>query len=66
MGQVPVALTLRQIVEAMKRDTAHFLASLDDAVDYLLKNLRSNDILLVLSAGDADQISARVLADLKE
>jgi len=31
---------------------------------YMLKHLRRNDVLLVLSAGDADQISAKVLAGL--
>ncbi len=56
----------RQVVEAMKRSTAHFIPTLDASVDYLLQNLRSNDILLVLSAGDADEISIRVLAGLRK
>jgi hypothetical protein len=30
----------------------------------LLKHLRGGDVLLVLSAGDADQVSANVLAGL--
>jgi UDP-N-acetylmuramate-alanine ligase len=32
----------------------------------LLKNLGSKDVLIVLSAGDADQISTNVLKGLKE
>lgn len=56
----------RQVVEAMKRSTAHFIPTLEASVDYLLRYLRRNDVLLVLSAGDADQISTRVLAGLKK
>ena len=55
----------KQVVEAMSRP-AHFIASLSEASDYLIKNLRPGDVLLVLSAGDADQISTEVLTRLKE
>jgi UDP-N-acetylmuramate--alanine ligase len=47
-------------------ETALFLPGLEDAGRYLLENLRPGDVLLVLSAGDADQISAKVLAALRE
>lgn len=56
----------RRLVEAMRRESAHFQPTLDDTSDYLLKNLRKNDVLLVLSAGDADQVSAKVLAGLRK
>lgn len=56
----------KQVVDAMQRDSAHFVASLDDTVAYLLQHLHKNDVLLVLSAGDADQVSTRVLAGLKK
>ena len=55
-----------QVVEAMDHPSAHFIAELDDVSAYLLENLQPNDVLLVLSAGDAVQISASVLAGLKE
>ncbi len=55
-----------QVVEAMQRASAQFISSLDDTAAYLLKHLRKNDILIVLSAGDADQVSAEVLAGLKK
>ena len=33
-------------------------------VDHLLANLKSGDVVLVLSAGDANQISAQVVEKL--
>jgi UDP-N-acetylmuramate--alanine ligase len=54
----------RLIVEAMPQASKHFAATLQEATTYLLAHLRPNDIVLVLSAGDADQITAQVLAAL--
>ena len=45
---------------------ARFIPALEDISDYLLQQLQPGDVLLVLSAGDADQISARVLSGLRE
>jgi len=55
----------KQVVEAMPRP-AHFIAGLAEVSKYLITNLRPGDALLVLSAGDADQISTEVLTHLKE
>jgi UDP-N-acetylmuramate--alanine ligase len=55
-----------EVVSAMPYPSVHFIASLDKTTEYLLKHLHRNDVLLVLSAGDADQISARVLAGLRK
>ncbi|MGC8855792.1 MAG: hypothetical protein ACP5QU_03245, partial [Anaerolineae bacterium] len=55
-----------EIVSAMPHPSAHFTATLQATSDYLLQHLRPGDIVLVLSAGDADQISAQVLAGLQE
>jgi UDP-N-acetylmuramate--alanine ligase len=55
----------KKIVDAMHRP-AHFIAGLSDVSNYLINNLRSGDVLLVLSAGDADQVSTEVLTHLKE
>jgi UDP-N-acetylmuramate--alanine ligase len=55
----------KKVVDAMPR-LAHFIPSLPEVSDYLIKNLRPGDALLVLSAGDADQISTNVLTHLKE
>ncbi|HUI87751.1 MAG TPA: UDP-N-acetylmuramate--L-alanine ligase [Anaerolineales bacterium] len=54
-----------EVVGAMPHAAVHFIASLEAATEYLLKHLQPNDVLLVLSAGDADQISAAVLAGLE-
>jgi UDP-N-acetylmuramate--alanine ligase len=45
---------------------AHFIPGLSEASYYLNKNLHPGDVLLVLSAGDADQISLEVWSHLKE
>ena len=45
---------------------AHFIAGLSEVSNYLITHLRPGDVLLVLSAGDADQVSTEVLAHLKE
>lgn len=53
------------IVEGMAHPSAYFAPTLKDASEYLLEELQHGDVLLVLSAGDADQISAAVFAELK-
>jgi len=53
-----------EVVGAMPHSSARYTGSLEDTTEYLLKNLRSGDVLLVLSAGDADQISTEVLKRL--
>jgi UDP-N-acetylmuramate--alanine ligase len=55
----------RQVVEQMPRP-AHFIAGLPEVQNYLIKFLKPGDVVLVLSAGDADQVSTGVLAQLKE
>ena len=54
-----------EIVHVMLRP-AHFIPELKDVSNFLLSHLRPGDVLLVLSAGDADQVSTEVLARLKE
>lgn len=53
-----------EVVSAMPHPSAKYTGSLENTTDYLLKHLRTGDILLVLSAGDADQISTDVLKGL--
>lgn len=55
-----------QLVQHMPHPGARFLAGLEEASDYLLQHVQSNDVVLVLSAGDADRISARLLKDLNQ
>lgn len=55
----------RQVAAAMPRP-GRFIAALPEVSNYLIENLRPGDVVLVLSAGDADQVSTDVLAQLKE
>lgn len=54
------------VVEQMDHPNARFVPTLGEVCDTLLAQLQAGDVLLVLSAGDADQVSARVLAALRE
>jgi UDP-N-acetylmuramate--alanine ligase len=56
--------TSAMIVSSMRHPAARFIAKLDDTKKYLLEHLQPGDVLIVLSAGDADQVSADVLAGL--
>jgi UDP-N-acetylmuramate--alanine ligase len=58
------AFSSAEVVSAMPHPSARFTDSLQETTEYLLKHLRGGDVLLVLSAGDADQVSANVLAGL--
>ena len=58
--------TSAEVVSAMPHFSARYIKTLAEVTDYLLQHLRSGDVVLVLSAGDADQISAGVLKGLQE
>lgn len=64
--EAPNGFSAAEVVAAMPHPAARFIASLDGAADLLLRELRPGDILLVLSAGDADRVSAQVLEKLRE
>jgi len=53
-----------EVVSAMPHPAARFTNSLAETTEAVLKVIRSGDVLLVLSAGDADQVSAGVLVGL--
>ncbi len=55
-----------QVVKAMAGKPVRFIPSLADVSHYLIAHLQPGDVLLVLSAGDADQVSSQVLARLQE
>lgn len=56
----------QQIVAAMTYPDTLYSADFSQATSYLVDRLMPGDVLIVLSAGDADQISNRILAQLKE
>jgi UDP-N-acetylmuramate--alanine ligase len=58
--------TAAQIAARMNHPSTHVSPTLDEARQYLIQQLQPGDVLLVLSAGDADQVSAGVLAHLKK
>ena len=55
----------QEVVKQMKHADVRQIPSLNGAADYLKAHLQAGDVLLVLSAGDANQISRDVLAYLK-
>jgi len=57
--------TAAEIVSAMPHLSARYIKTLPEVTDYLLQNLQPGDVLLVLSAGDADQVSTEVLKGLQ-
>lgn len=61
---VELDFSSRQIVERISHPHAEFISGCEECVDYLLGKLISGDVLMVLSAGDADQICTKVLAKL--
>jgi UDP-N-acetylmuramate--alanine ligase len=56
----------QQIVAAMSYPDAHYIQDFSLATTFLVDRLVPGDVLIVLSAGDADQINTRVLAQLIE
>ena len=56
----------RQVVEAMQHPDAHYIPDLQDAGAFLCQKLHPGDVLIVFSAGDADQISRQVLDTLNQ
>jgi len=58
--------TSAEIVSAMPHLSAKYIGTLSEVSKYLIKNLERGDVVLVLSAGDADQVSRDVVKGLKE
>jgi UDP-N-acetylmuramate--alanine ligase len=55
----------RDVVEALKHPQAHYIPDLAQTADFLLKRLEPEAVVLVLSAGDANQISEMLLNNLR-
>jgi UDP-N-acetylmuramate--alanine ligase len=56
----------QEVVKKMKHSSVKFIADLSDVIDYLKKSLKAGDVLIVFSAGDADQVSTQVLDQLRK
>ena len=55
-----------EVVKKMKHSSVKFIADLSDVMGYLIKSLQAGDVLIVFSAGDADQVSTQVLDQLRK
>ena len=58
--------TSAEVVSAMPHMSARYRQTLEETTQYLLENLKPGDVVLTLSAGDADQVSTDVLKGLQE
>ena len=58
--------TSAEVVSAMPNASARYIETLSEVSEYLIENLKTGDVVLVLSAGDANQISKDVVNGLKE
>jgi UDP-N-acetylmuramate--alanine ligase len=58
--------TSAEIVSAMPHLSARYIKTLPEVTEYLLNHLEAGNVVLVLSAGDADQVCMDVLKGLKE
>ena len=56
----------QEVVKKMKHSSVKFIADLSDVYGYLISNLQAGDVLIVFSAGDADQVSTQVLDQLRK
>jgi UDP-N-acetylmuramate--alanine ligase len=57
--------SVTDFVSAMEHPDVYFISGLEATTSFLLLHLQAGDVLLVLSAGDADQVSSWVLAGLE-
>jgi UDP-N-acetylmuramate--alanine ligase len=62
--QDDLSISSRDLVARMKHKDARFLAKLDEAVDYLARNLKPGDVLITLGAGDVNRVGELVGAGL--
>jgi UDP-N-acetylmuramate--alanine ligase len=58
--------TSAEVVSAMPHLSARYIGTLPEVTVHLLTHLKPGDVVLVLSAGDADQISTDVVKGLQE
>jgi UDP-N-acetylmuramate--alanine ligase len=58
--------TSAEIVSAMPHMSARYIETLTEVTSYLLRNLKPNDVVIVMSAGDADQISTDLVKAFQE
>lgn len=63
--QRPAGFDMAQLVSSVTHPSVRFVASLAETVDVLLDDLRPGDVLIIMSAGDAIEMSADLFSALK-
>ncbi len=58
--------TSAEVVSAMPHRSARYIETLSEVTSHLLRNLKSGDVVIVMSAGDADQISTELVKVFQE
>jgi UDP-N-acetylmuramate--alanine ligase len=58
--------TSAEIVSAMPHMSARYIETLPEVTSHLLRNLKPGDVVIVMSAGDADQISTDLVKAFQE
>jgi len=58
--------TSAEIVSAMPHRSARYIETLSEVTSHLLRTLKPNDVVIVMSAGDADQISTDLVHAFQE
>jgi len=61
----PADFSMETFVSAAAHSEYYYIPHQKEVVDFLCKHLGNHDVVLVLSAGDANQISARLFETLK-
>jgi len=61
-----IGYSARALVDKLVHPSKSFAATIQDATRQILQEVRSGDVVIVLSAGDANQICKEVIAGLKE
>lgn len=62
----PPDFSHRRVAEAIDHPDVHFANGLTEAEDFLLSQVKGGDVVLILSAGDAVEVSVRLLSELSE
>ena len=58
--------TSAEVVSAMPHRSARYIETLSEVTSHLLRNLKPGDVVIVMSAGDADQISTELVNAFQE
>ncbi|GAB4469760.1 MAG: UDP-N-acetylmuramate--L-alanine ligase [Anaerolineales bacterium] len=61
----PKGFSMAKLATEIRSERRFFISNLNSAEKFLLENLAPNQVVLVLSAGDADQLSIRLLKSLE-